>query len=218
MALPAAVATGLTLAPGIMQAITGLLQTIKGGKYANTQRPVKEIPPQILEALQSARTQATQRTVPGMEELQASQLGGALGTMKETASSPSQLLGAATQMYGSNVDATNKANIARYDQNQATLRDMLTLVGSEEQKAWEWNKAKPFMAAMETARALRDSGTKNIFEGAKTGVGTLLGQDQNAELMALLKKMMGGGAAGGGITLPSNLGQTDYQFDEENIG
>lgn len=64
--------------------------------------------------------------------------------------------------YSNSINQLNVADDNARRQNQQTLYDANTALASEEQRVWNWNKAKPFEEQQQRIANLRETANKNI--------------------------------------------------------
>jgi hypothetical protein len=147
--------------------------------------------------LASAQGQASQVQLPGQSLIE-QQIGGAtskgMTAAKEATDSPAAILGQLAQLTGNEQDKYTDLGIAaaqNWTSNQDVLRNALSTMAGEEKAQWQWDKANPYLAAMQTAAGLQKTGTENLIGGV-TDIGNVAMQtDMNKQIMDLWKGIYG---------------------------
>ncbi len=176
MPLPV-IALGISAGLGAIKAFQGASQQRRARRIRRrAQRRLEDnpfrTPTEALQALDSSRIQASQSSLPG-ENILTSQIEGAVGSAqqstREAASSPQDIIGAATQNYESlYVNPLRNLRVSaaqRQDQNQETYRNQLNNIAQFRQKEWEQNVLLPYQRATQTAGQLASAGQQNTFSG-----------------------------------------------------
>jgi hypothetical protein len=120
------------------------------------------------DSLKNAQMMASGFKMPG-QDIMESKLGastaGGINTLKQNAGSSAALLGNISNIYGGELQGVNNLNLAaaqNYGQRQAVLRNELKNMAGQEQQQWKWDKADPYMSAMQAASALRGASMQNM--------------------------------------------------------
>jgi hypothetical protein len=176
MAIPLAV----TMIPAGLQAIAGGVQLAKGIKQRNeNERPLYEIPPAVLQAIQNAKVGASSFEMAGqtgMEQNQDQILANTTGQITDTATSSAEALSALVRAGGQRMAAQNQIGIAaeqNYERNQDELRAALFNLGDYQDKAFELNEMQPYQDKAASASALIGGGMQNLFGAANTATGIM---------------------------------------------
>ena len=173
----------------------GISQAIRASKMAkNTHRPAYQIAPAQLEAVQNARNLATDTRLPG-QSLMEQNIGAATAAgnrqIQETGTSTAERLGALSGLYTGQQQQFRDLGIqgAQQQTNDIQyLNQMLGGLANEQHSAWEWNKAQPYLAAVQAIQKLREGANKNIYGGIQ-GLAS-------SAMMAIPSKSGGGGGGG----------------------
>ena len=194
MAIPAAA----LLIPAAIKAGTGIWQLTKGAKFAKEERPEFNIPQSAKDALEIAKSTATQRELPGQDIMEAnmrSATAGGISRMTEVADSPAMLLGNISKMVSGENQQRNQLGVNAanyYQQNQRSLQSALNQFGQYELQKWQYDEAKPYDEAMRAAAMMREGGLQNISGAVGSAIGGLVGYEQNKEWMDIMRKMYTG--------------------------
>lgn len=155
----------------------GVAQMIQANKYRKQfKRPDYQIPQAQQEALLNARAMAAQTRLPGqdiMEQNIGATTAAGVKAATELGQSPSQILNAASNIYGRQMQQQNQMGIqaAQFQQgNRMNLQGQLGTMGGFQEKQWDINKMQPYEAAMHAAAQLSGAGQQNI-GGAVAGAG-----------------------------------------------
>lgn len=169
---------------------------------ANWQRPDLETPESI--KLRNEISQGRQfQNMPGFQESQnqIDQATAEAQTALEKAGRGAEGYGAIADVYKNKMEAereVGKDNAAYQERGQEGYLKDLEQTGEWEQKAWEWDKADPYLVAQEKAAALDVAGRQGEWEGVKTRMGSW------AETFSGISSAMGGG---GMSSLTSMIGK-----------
>lgn len=176
------IGSAVTGGTGIAEIISGMIiadETQGKIKEHRKTRPVYEVPGSIQEQVDILRQRAAQG-LPG-EELIAGQIqqGTAQGVAasRQASTSAADLLGATTQLYGSQTQALTDLGIASARQqssNQLDLTQGLGNLGEFEDKAFTYNEAIPFDIRMNELMGISQS----AYDLALTGMNTLAGSGE----------------------------------------
>jgi len=207
----------LNILPSIFQGIAGIGQMNRAKKLEEQfPRPTAEIAPSVNKLVNYSYGQTLRNDVPG-GDIYRNQIGGGLAAGLKAASemgAGSEAYGALSGMVGNagnsyaNMAADTAKQIAGYEEG---YKGALGVKANEENRVWDWNKAQPYMMAAEEARALRDSGPRNVNASLKNvfgstaeylnpdmnssmlwgGKGNAKGTYTSEEVMALINRMSG---------------------------
>lgn len=177
------------------EAINMMMQLSQGRQYQN------------LPGMNMAQNQLGQSTASGMS---------AINEM----SSGSEGIGAIANLYANQMKGQQNLAIqnAQYqDQNQQQYLGALEGLGNWQQKAWQWNKADPYLMAQEKAAQLEMMGRQGAWEGLKNKMGswaeTFKGAGNSLGNMAMQYGASGG--FGGGNQEPSRSANKIYDMWNE---
>lgn len=169
----------LQIAAIVAQLGLGGYQMIKGNELAKTPRPTMGIQQGYLDATNLLKSQSASPFTPDYG-FATNKLAGQEATSygRILKNSPSS---AATLGNIGNLDATSDSaqqdllmkGLDRQDKNKMALAGQLNTLGGEQQKAWDWNYATPYLAAMKAANVQTTTGEKNIFGGLETGASAI---------------------------------------------
>lgn len=166
--------------PALAQAGIGIGQLSRARKYADVQRPQYTVPESMVRMQDIAETLASQRRLPGQDVIEENlREGTGTGTRmaQEASSTPTQVTDVITRLFAN--EQSQRANLGveadrMYQRNQANLMNVLGSIAPYQEKEFEMNEFLPYMQSMNTARALRESGMRNLFSGISdmSGIGT----------------------------------------------
>jgi len=169
------------IVPSLFQTGVGVSQLLAAKKYGKEKRPEFEIPPALLEAVERMKDVASQRELPGAgriyERLEKTQAD-ALATLKESASSPGELLSGLQKVTDVTAEKKKDVGVAgeqAYNQNQFQLAKVLEGLSEMQEKQFMYNKYMPYLQAMDAAKRLSSSGLSNVY----SGMGNITGVGQN---------------------------------------
>lgn len=160
----------LNIAPEMMKVISSWKQ-LKQAKQLERQykRPQYNIPGQISEATNMARMDALDTNLPGQRQAEERISGSASQAINQSINSgagSNTLLAAISGVNRNQQNALNDLSIQGAQQqiaDRAALRGQLGIEAQYADKAWEWNKQKPYLDAMNSAAALRNASSQNLF-------------------------------------------------------
>lgn len=183
---PLTTAALISSAPALIQGVTGALQLGKGKKQQReNERPLYEIPEEVLQSLNSARIGASSLEMAGQSNLEQAQdqiLANTTDSITNTASSSPEALAALVKAGANRSDAQNQIGMAAaqdYMRRQQELRGELSRVAGYQDKAWELNELTPYQDKAASASALIGGGMENIFGG----LNTIAGVASNSQLI-----------------------------------
>lgn len=220
MAVPLAVPLGLSVGLGGLKSIFGAgdrsrARRIRRRAQAKFDANPFETPEEVLQGLTLAQQEVADTGLPGEELYKAdiqTATGGTLQQIKEAATTPQEITGAATDIYEKMYLRPMRDLAIRGAQKQqqdiSQLLNVQNVVGQYRTKEWEQNVLQPYLRAMQTAGNLEAAGKANLF----SGISDIAGGIANFA-------MAGGFGKGGGNTLPDpNVGTGEGQYGPAGIG
>lgn len=221
----AAIIQGVIGAAGAVQKGVASAKQKKMAKgYEKTQRPDYQIPPSLQKATDMARANLNPEINKQLLQEIAANSATAINRAGKVGTSTADML-AAIGGINANENAAKRQffgdNQQRKDLMLGQYMNQLGAMGGQENKAWEWNKAQPYLNAQDAAQALHQSSAQNaagalgdlaagVGGGAKSlmmGKQMDLQSDQMKKMMELLgygDKTTKAGLGGSGI---ESLGQ-----------
>lgn len=205
-----------TLVSGLLSSAPGLIQTLFGGEQsrrakefgAGLTRPVRPIPQESTDALETVRTLASGLQMPGYENAMNEILNimaGATGQIGSAATTSSQALGALTQASGQQMKAVNQLaadSAVDYRERQRMLAEALRSMGIMVDEQWMFNEFGDYQERANASAALGGAGIQNKYGGLSDLFGSL------ASMLPMLAKSgaagtetPGGGNTGGQVDL-----------------
>jgi len=201
-----AAVAALKAIPAAYQLGTGIVQGVRARRMAkNAKRPVYEIPKEILDnhgIAKRAYGAASMYGLPGQGRIQAGmdqQTAGSARNIAMSQQSPSaQLMGYAALDQNSK-NAQNNLGIqsaqfrqGNMDRTRGGLMNANQILAQYKDKAFDYNKTKPFEATMAAISALRAGAIQNIYGGLSAGA------DIAAGAVSRSPQKAAGGMTGGG--------------------
>jgi hypothetical protein len=164
----------LAAAPEVYKLITGLQQKSDAKKLEKrTTRPTYEIPKAFNEYEQMARQQYNDQRLIGQSQAEGrldANFANGVNQMQNSGSDPNAILSAIAGMQNNTQNGYNDLAIAGANQqllDQQNLAKALQMKSDYQDRAWDYNQAKPYEQAMATIGALRQGGTENIYSAGK---------------------------------------------------
>lgn len=156
------------------QAGMGIFQMFRAKK---PDRPNYKIPESMKRSLKLSQRAASSPTMPG-ESIMQQQIGTSMATGIETAKRSGNAANVMDVIQG--MDKSQKGSIlqmalqrAQYrDTNQQRYQQDLQRYSEYEDKAWEWNKAKPYIDAQRQYQTDKQAGFQNAMTGIQSGLST----------------------------------------------
>lgn len=164
------------LASAGIQAGVGLSQYIKGRKLGKTQRPEYEIPQGAQDSLSLAKEMANYDRLPGAKEAEDEISAGSASAVRgiqETGMSSSSKLAAISAINTNQNKALRNLAVegAKYrDVNKVRLGTAYDRMARYQDEEFNVNQMKPYLAAMDSSRRLKDTGIDRIMGGIKSGL------------------------------------------------
>jgi len=220
MTIAALIQAGIGLAGGIQKTVASAKQNKMAKEYGKTKRPEYQLPPSLQKATDMARANLN----PAVN----SQLLQEIGTSSANAINRASKVGSSTAdmlaVIG-NANAQENAakrqffgdNQQRKDMMLGNYMNQLSAMAGQENKAWEWNKAQPYLNSQEASQALHQSSAQNaagalgdLAGGIAGGANSLMQGKQienQKDIMSQMMKMFGGGETKkSGLTDAAKLG------------
>jgi hypothetical protein len=161
------ISQALNIIPSIFQGITGRKQ-IKMARQIERENPRPEttIADSIQKLVDYAYGQTLKGDVPGGNIIRGEIKGATASGIKAASElgSGSEAYGMLGELAGREQNAfaqQGKDIMASNDRYNGVFMDTLTQKGNEENRVWEWNKARPYLQAAETAQRLNTAGLMN---------------------------------------------------------
>lgn len=166
------------LIPSIIQGGVGISQLNKAKKIEEqNQRPEASVLPAVQKMSDYAYGQTFAQDIPG-GEIARNQIMAAAASGTKAATER----GRGSEAFGFMRDVTlggqnQFSDIARQTAEYVSGRKQdylgtLPALAQEQERVWNWNEAQPYLYAAESARQLRESGTKNIYGGVSNLFGS----------------------------------------------
>ena len=189
---PMTIALLVNAVPSIFQGIVGGKQLMDAKKIeSQNKRPTAEIAPSIEDLVGYSKGLTLSQDIPGgtiaRDEIKAATAAGMraaseLGSGAEAYGMLGNLVGREQNQFAELAKLTAQ-QVAGY---QGDYMNALGQQAGEENRVWDWNKAQPYLIAAQTARDLRDSGTRNINSGLKNLFGSTaetIAPDFNSQIL-----------------------------------
>jgi len=167
----------INLVPSIFKGIYGASELRKANQIeAQNPRPEASVAPAINKLANYTYGQTLNQDIPG-GEMYRNEIKGATSAGMQRASelgSGAEAYGAMGKMIGSQQNQFgNLAQITAQDVTgkQGAYESALGTLGGEQNRVWDWNKAQPYLQAIQAAMQLRESGAQNIFGGVSGAAG-----------------------------------------------
>jgi hypothetical protein len=176
----------LSYLPTLFQAGKGIADLIQGNAFSNTPRPQYNIPPEVAQQVALARSGAASPLLPG-QGLMEDKIKGNTAAGVNTAiqgGNPNGAIGALVNNENNQFTNLDIAGVTRQDKNRAAYGEALGNEATYEDKAFEWNKAKPYEYAQTASNTFTQGGLGEIFNSIKGGGQTYM-------LLDMLKKLQG---------------------------
>jgi hypothetical protein len=141
-------------------------------------RPVRPIPQESTDALETIRTLASGLQMPGYENAMNEILNimaGATGQIGSAATTSSQALGALTQASGQQMKAVNQLaadSAVDYRERQRMLAEALRSMGIMVDEQWMFNEFGDYQEKANASAALGGAGIQNLYGGLSDVFGT----------------------------------------------
>lgn len=200
--------TAIGLGLSAASALWGGIQANKADKEADRlrrNRPEYEVPSSQKAATDMYQRKAAETLMPGqtrMEEQIKSSTAQGITSAREGATTGADLLGATTSLYGSEIDRLGALEIEaarNKSSNELLYAQSLGVQAGYEDKAFEWNEARPYQTQMNELQAKKQAGYNML----SSGIGGLTNP------FAWSNLGIGGGGNTGETTSPvSNQGLT----------
>jgi len=220
MTIAALIQAGIGLAGGIQKGIASAKQKKMANEYGKTKRPDYQIPPSLQKATDMARANLNPEINKQLLQEIAANSATAINRAGKVGTSTADML-AAIGGINANENAAKRQffgdNQQRKDLMLGQYMQQLGAMGGQENKAWEWNKAQPYLNAQDAAQALNQSSAQNaagalgdLAAGVGGGAKSLMmgkQMDLQGDQMKNMMKMLGYG----GETTKAGLGGSNVE-------
>jgi len=164
MTIAALIQAGIGLAGGIQKGVASVKQKKMANEYGKTKRPDYQIPPSLQKATDMARANLNPEINKQLLQEIAANSATAINRAGKVGTSTADML-AAIGGINANENAAKRQffgdNQQRKDLMLGQYMNQLGAMAGQENKAWEWNKAQPYLNAQDAAQALNQSSAQN---------------------------------------------------------
>ena len=186
--------------PEAFQFGKGIADLFSGNAFGNAQRPWETVPVSVQRATALGRNRSMSPILPGASTI-TGQIGANTSAGVNTAiqgGNPQGNIGALVNNQNTQLQNLGFEGVTHQDKALDEYGRQLNTQGEYEQKAWDWNYAKPYEYSQAASNTYREGGLGEIFSSLKGGGQTYMLLDMMNKLKDKNTNLnLRGGGAGG---------------------